>query len=201
MRRVRQNVEVIADRLHRSAYPFDDFQPAWAPRSATLSTEIERIESAVGCPVPLTLRAFWTVVGGVYWKFTEDDAIDDFWRGLPLRTADPLCLDAAGTAWWCITEWQEHVAASHAEVVGPAQLHLAPNYLHKANISGGPAYCFSIPNGEVVAVLEHEAHALPFVEYLRRCFRWAGFPRLGGVELSAEGRRTLEQLSRGLEPF
>jgi hypothetical protein len=50
-------------------------------------------------------------------------------------------------------------------------------------------------------VLEHEEHALPFVDYLRLCFRWGGFPRLERADLDAKGRLTLEHLRRGIEPF
>jgi len=191
----------VTERLRRWGYPFDGFQPPWAPPSADVQSEIARIESAVAGAVPTTLRAFWTVVGSVYWKFTEDDAVGDVWRGLPLREADPFCLDGAGTSWWCIEQWQQEVAGSHPEVVGPAVLQLAPDYLHKANISGGPPYGFSVPNGEVDAIFECEEHRLPFVEYLRLCFRWGGFPRLERVELAPEGRQTLEELRSGLEPF
>jgi hypothetical protein len=201
MRRVRGNVERITDRLRAWDYPFDGFQPSWAPPSVEVSAEITRIEAAVAGPVPMTLRAFWSVVGSVYWKFTGDGTVDDVWRGLPLREADPFCLDGARTAWWCIDEWQQEVEASHPEVVGPTLLQLAPDYLHKANISGGMPYGFSVPNAEVDAVLEHEEHALPFVNYRRLCFQWGGFPRLERVELTLEGRRTLEHLQRGLEPF
>ena len=201
MRRVRGNVERITARLRAWDYPFDGFQPPWSPPSSEVGAEIERIEAAVAGPVPATLRAFWSVVGSVYWKFTENDAVDDMWRGLRLREADPFCLDGAGTAWWCIHEWQKEVEASHPEVVGPALLQLAPDYLHKANISGGMPYGFSVPNAEVDAALEHEEHALPFVDYLRLCFRWGGFPRLERVELTPEGRKTLDHLKHGLEPF
>jgi hypothetical protein len=62
-------------------------------------------------------------------------------------------------------------------------------------------YGFSVPNAEVDAVLEHEEHALPFVDYLRLCFRWGGFPRLERADLDAQGRLTLEHLQRGIEPF
>jgi hypothetical protein len=201
MRRVRRNVELITERLRDWDYPFDDYQPAWAPPSTTVSAEIARIESAVGGPVPMTLRAFWNIVGSVNWKFTDDEAFGDVWCGLPLREADPLCLDGPGTAWWCVDEWKQELEESHPEVVGPALLQLAPDYLHKANISGGMPYSFSVPNAEFDAVLEHEAHKLPFVEYLRLCFRWGGFPRLEHELLSVQGRVTLEALCRDLEPF
>jgi hypothetical protein len=118
-----------------------------------------------------------------------------------LRKADPLCLLAPKDAWFAIEEWQQWRAVKHPEVVGPARLQLAPDYLHKASISGGAAYGFTIPNENADAEFENEAHALPFVDYLRLCFRWAGFPRLENEALSDEGRGTIAELVRDLEAF
>jgi hypothetical protein len=36
-------------------------------------------------------------------------------------------------------------------------------------------WCEWHPNEDVDAEFENEAHALPFVDYLRLCFRWGGF--------------------------
>jgi hypothetical protein len=78
------------------------------------------------------------------------------------------------------------------------ELDLAPDYLHKANISGGAPYAITAPNDAADAILENEEHALPFVEYLRLCFEWGGFPRLQRVPLSEESRRFLDGLRRDL---
>ena len=137
MRRVRCNVERVTERLRTLQYPFDGFSPPWAPPGSNAAALIQRIERAAGATVPATLCAFWTVVGSVYWKFTEREDVADMWRGLPLRKADPLCINGVDAAWWCIEEWQQEVEASHRKVVGPPRLDLAPDYLHKANISGG----------------------------------------------------------------
>jgi hypothetical protein len=102
----------------------------------------------------------------------------------------PLCINGADEAWGCIEEWQQEVEASHREVVGPPRLDLAPDYLHKANISGGEPYGFTLGIDEVDPIFEDEEHALPFVDYLRLCFRLGGFPRLERVEFGDEGRST-----------
>ena len=47
----------------------------------------------------------------------------------------------------------------------------------------------------------NEAHELPFVDYLRLCFRWAGFPRLEGDADRPDVREFLKVLGDGLELF
>jgi hypothetical protein len=200
MERIRRNVERLTEKLNVGGYPFDTCSPAWAPPKRSVTDDIERIETAVGAPVPVTLRAFWTVVGEVHWKYTENNAVSSLWRGLPLREADPLCCLSAHDAWFAIEEWQQELELGHPEAVGPPSLELAPDYLHKANISGG-AYGVTIPNEAVDPLFENEEHGLPFVDYLRLCFRWAGFPRLERQNLSVEGQRTFALLIDGLEPF
>ncbi len=53
---------------------------------------------------------------------------------------------------------------------------LAPDYLHKAGVSGGPPYGMALPNPGVEGLLLWERHQTTFVSYLRICMRWAGMP-------------------------
>ncbi len=55
-------------------------------------------------------------------------------------------------------------------------LDLAPDYLHKAEISGGPPYGLLVPNDGIDGLLLGERHQTTFVNYLRICFGWGGFP-------------------------
>jgi hypothetical protein len=59
---------------------------------------------------------------------------------------------------------------------GPFTIDLAPDWLHKANVSGGSPYGVAIPNDGVDALLLFEPHLTTFVNYLRIAFRWAGMP-------------------------
>jgi hypothetical protein len=47
----------------------------------------------------------------------------------------------------------------------------------------------------------HAAHELPFVDYLRLCFRWTRFPRLERYADRSDVREFLDVMSKGLEPF
>jgi hypothetical protein len=202
MRRVRAAVEAITERLLAIGYLFDGFSPAWSPPAPDVEAQIAAIEHAVGGPCPLSLEAFWTIVGQVYWKHSEETELDDPpWGAVPIEQCDPLCVDDPGTAWSsCVEDWIARREDEHPEGVGPLEVCLAPDVLHKANISGGPPYSIRLPNGAPDALFDHEAHRLPFVAYLRLCIRWGGFPQLANYP-SPGITELVASLCRDLEPF
>jgi hypothetical protein len=80
----------------------------------------------------------------------------------------------------------------------PSAITIAPDDLHKANTSGGSPYEMVIPDQRADGELVNERHHLFFVDYLRLCFRFGGFPGYDGVDnVPAE----IANLSRGLIPF
>lgn len=84
---------------------------------------------------------------------------------------------------------------------GRYRLEIAPDALHKANISGGSPYAIAIPDpGADAPVLELDApYARTFVGYLRECFRWGGFPGL--ADEPDPPTAELARLTEGLLPF
>ncbi|HCU95032.1 MAG TPA: hypothetical protein DHU96_20920 [Actinobacteria bacterium] len=58
---------------------------------------------------------------------------------------------------------------------GPFVLPLAPDRLHKENVSGGPPYGIILPDACVDGLFIGET-TMPFVSYLNRVFRNGGFP-------------------------
>jgi hypothetical protein len=75
---------------------------------------------------------------------------------------------------------------------------IAPDALHKANISGGGPYQIEVPNLAADGVLQCEDHGLYFVEYLRLVFRFGGFPGYEGTEYPPP---ELAELSADLRSF
>ena len=58
---------------------------------------------------------------------------------------------------------------------------LAPDDLHKDNVSGGDPYGLELPNPSADFPLMYERHNSLFVPYLRLAIlRWGGFPGLEG---------------------
>jgi hypothetical protein len=78
----------------------------------------------------------------------------------------------------------------------PYSVIIAPDPVHKTGHSGGSPYSIDFPNTAVDARLEGEEDYGTFVEYLRVCFRWGGFP---GLRASATPpREELAFLTQGL---
>ena len=76
---------------------------------------------------------------------------------------------------------------------------IAPDPIHKTNQSGGEPYSIEFPNPAVDAPLWGEEDYGTFVEYLRTCFRWGGFP---GLRTAAKPpAEELAHLTQGLLPL
>jgi hypothetical protein len=76
---------------------------------------------------------------------------------------------------------------------------IAPDPIHKTNSSGGDPYTIRIPDPAVDAILTGDEDYGTFVEYLRTCFRWGGFP---GLRASANPpREEVAFLTQGLSPL
>ncbi len=209
MRRARVNVERIVARLGQIGYRFEiaprstwienpDF---YRPPSADMGRRIAELEATAG-RLPLSLRAWYEVVGEVDLEGNHPD-----WDGRGY--ADPLVVE--GLTGWAseYEEWQYQMEGS--EVVEPFLLPIAPDFYHKANVSGGAPYSVTLPCEDADALLVDEWHETYFVDYLRIAFRWGGFPgweRLGlgqgrGERLPESARpiRHLDYLSSDLLPL
>jgi hypothetical protein len=163
----------------------------------------DRIESITGGPLPPSLQAFWTVVGGIdwVWDYRGGDPAPDLGVGLPMDEMDPLCVDVPGTVEDVFEEWEQQRQQPDPDLVDPFRLTLAPDYLHKANISGGAPYTIELPFFGADPLFAYERHGLPFVDYLRLSFRWAGFPGLDEHGDREDVRRFVGRFGEGLEPF
>jgi hypothetical protein len=201
MVRVSRNADRLGERLAASGW-----RPLYSELRKKPRTEdrevMRRIEEISGAQLPVSLRAFWEIVGGInfVWDYERGDA-PDLGVDLPMDEMDPLCVDAPEVVTHVFEQWEEQSAGVDTELTGPLDLDLAPDYLHKANISGGGPYGIALPFLGADPVFANEAHELPFVDYLRLCFRWAGFPQLERHAARPDVRHFLEVMSKGLEPF
>jgi hypothetical protein len=114
---------------------------------------------------------------------------------------DPLCVNPPEVLTHFFGEWEERKSGVAPELADPFNLVLAPDYLHKANISGGGPYRVELPFLGADPVFANEAHELPFVDYLRLCICWAGFPRLERHADRLDVREFLRVMTKELEPF
>ncbi len=177
MSRVRVNAETIALRLQSSGYHFgyeadedeeeDSLTPPYHPPSPNAAKQVAALEELVG-PLPLSLRAWYEIGGSV-----DFIGFHQLW---PDIYTDPLVISPIEYAFDEFKNWQFWVAEHGREEAGPFCIPIAPDYYHKDNVSGGEPYQIRMPCVTADAKLFNEWHDTNFVEYLRECFRWGGFP-------------------------
>jgi len=201
MRRVRRNCERIIARLGTLGYVFGTYPDGsrrqymaepLTPPSAAIEADILELEAQAG-PLPLSLVAFWQEVGAV-------DLVG-MRRGWP-DGLDPLVVDPpeGALSFLCDVDTDEDAEGNDDEAAAPAQFAaLAPDDLHKDNVSGGDPYGVHLPSLSADFTFLNERHNLLFVPYLRLAIlHHGGFPGLDGQDLPFE---PLGGLIAGLEPF
>ena len=202
MNRVARNANLICDRLEAEGWASLFGELRTLPRAS--DTEVfQRIEAITGGPVPPSLHAFWTVVGGIdwVWDYNSKSSMPHLGVDLPMDEMDPLCVNPAGVVTYLFEEWIEQKDECDPDLVDPYSLDLAPDVYHKANMSGGPTYAVELPFFGGDPTFANEKHELPFIDYLRLCFKWAGFPGLGEYGDRDDVRAFVENFGKDLEPF
>ncbi len=200
MRRVAQNADLVAERLRQRGWrPLSNEDLRVRPHASDQAT-IEAVENLSGEPVPPSLAAFWQVVGGIdfAWDYTRGPC-PDLGVGLAMNEMDPLCVDPPVAVEHVLDHWQE--LAEDPDWDEPLRIDLAPDDLHKANISGGDPYAILVPFRGGDPRFDGEAHDLPFVDYLRLSFKWAGFPGLEAHGERDDVRRFVADFGKDLVPF
>jgi hypothetical protein len=171
MRRARSNVELLLEALPTIGYEFElEPECRLVPPSSSIGQDLDRLEARIG-RLPLSLRCWYEEVGHVDLTGHQPD-----WD---IEYLDPLVVDApidfvlSEYDMWLEDRGTEHDQGSAFSVA------IAPDYLHKANVSGGMPYSIAVPDGGADGLLLWERHQTTFVNYLRIAFRWAGLPGLG----------------------
>jgi hypothetical protein len=199
MTRVRRNAEQLIASLRELGYEFRPEtwmpQPLLTPRLADLAL-IDELEDRVGGPLPLSVRAFYENVGPISLRGRHPQ-----WE---LEYPDELILDP-------LIDLHERLIlrSEYDPSLTGFELDLAPDYLHKADVSGGAPYAIALPNPAADIPFENERHGTTFVDYLRIAFRHGGFPGLDLTETEPAQpwlagsipANDLEHLTRNLLPF
>jgi hypothetical protein len=205
MRRVRWNTVTVHGRLRDLGYAFEQPERATVSPGFGVVVAIREIETTLG-PLPLSLRAFYEIVGAIDFRqsfkqlvnFYEREERTDVPEVLFLGEADPLVVHP-------IEEIIDELTAR------PKKLHFcfAPDEFHKANYSGGENYHVNLPEPAADApILGMYGVAETFVEHLRYCFRFGGFR--GHIECEPQGEkgwkipprvRIAQALAEGLLPL
>jgi hypothetical protein len=191
MERARTNVEILAQRLEQLHYRF--LNDPFTPPNATQRRELERIDRRPG-PLPISLKAFYAVLGSV--DFIGSHTLLSWRSGdseSPVKNlmADPLAVNPVESG---LFEFEDREYQGHRQEI---VFEIAPDRFHKHDVSGGGPYAFRLPCYKADAIVEEEPNGLYFVEYLRLCFRYGGFP---GFEAAPEmiPEREMRILTEGL---
>jgi len=200
-RRARANVETIVERLRLQGYRFHTNVDTSTATAAWIPPNDDRVRQAIDWleshfdGIPMTLRSWLTIVGDVWLVGTHPR-----WPGS--ASADPMVIEAEASRYPLssvvdyyaeeLDAW-EFDSADSAEV-SPFVLPLAPDRLHKANVSGGPPYGLMLPDATAEGTFVAEA-PMPFVGYLNWAFQHGGFP---GPVTDESGWRIRRELAQDL---
>lgn len=205
MQRVAQNADLLAERLRVFGWQalLAEHQDLRTLPKLSDQAVFARIEDISGAPVPPTLLAFWRVVGGInwVWDYNAPVAQPDLGFTLPPEEHDPLCIDAPEVITYLFDEWIYQKQEYKPDLTSQFMIDLAPDYLHKADYSGGSPYCIEVPFLGADPMLAEERHKLPFLDYLRLAFRWSGFPGLDQHADRHDVREFVTRFGKGLIPF
>ncbi|MGD9753505.1 MAG: hypothetical protein AB7W59_21125 [Acidimicrobiia bacterium] len=195
-RRARQNVEVLVERLTAEGYRFhtndakEDPVAALASAGQSAQPVVDWLHQNFDA-VPMSLVSWLRIVGDV-WLVGTHPAWSD------AGSADPFVFEGAGSRYEGI-EFAEYFAAeldahrdmsNSDEQVGPFVLPVAPDRLHKANVSGGAPYGLVLPDGCAEGLFVAET-TMPMVSYLNWVFRNGGFPGPASSPAAWEVKRRL----------
>jgi hypothetical protein len=173
MDRAKTNVERLIGTLPtigwRFAFPLTSGPGefgVWNPPRPDVQQVIERLETGLRGPLPLSLAAWWRIVGSVTFMRDGDQGGPEY--------PDPLVVSPIEHIEAELEEWSgdEIFQATKPIFAGP----IAPDAFHKENVSGGAPYEIELPNASADALVLNREPSVTFVSYLRHAFRWAGLP-------------------------
>jgi hypothetical protein len=210
--RVAPLLEKVASKASKAAAsrrkpPLEDPQ-VFSPPGRKTPGLLKKLEQAAGGPLPLSLRAWYEEVGGVSLMgshavlnavdFSNQDVLKQFQSltGPHLAPVPPAEAEYAPDP-LVVFPLEELVNQLGDEDGEELQLAIAPDDLHKANVSGD-AYYLKLPNGHADFPFD-DWHKTTFVNYLRVTFQWGGFP--GWERAKNPPRQALAELSEGLLPL
>jgi hypothetical protein len=174
MTRVRHNIQRLIGGLERHGFEFGRYPdgeevPGYdaplVPPPANADELIREIERLAAGPVPLSLAGFWRYVGSVNLVGSHPAWPDN---------TDPLWVEMPGVTLAEYPDWLDRSNSDPDEPPFAAQI--APDVLHKDNVSGGLPYEIALPDPAADGLLLNGASDIYFVEYLRQALDWGGFP-------------------------
>ncbi|MGH7761628.1 MAG: hypothetical protein ACREOY_09470 [Candidatus Dormibacteraceae bacterium] len=187
---MRHNIELMIPRLRSAGWRFSnsDVYPIWAPPHQKTTDQIAELERRLKGPISLALKTFWSVVGTVSFMRQPSGYDED------LSLPDPLVVGPVDHALTELSDWEDDEERRSEPFRAP----IAPDALHKDDISGGAPYEIALPDSAADTLLLNEPHDTTFVSYLRIALAAGGLP---GWEDSERHAPLLKRLADGLQAF
>ena len=173
--RVAYNLEVIYTELKKTGYVFFN-RPLNKPSPETemLLIKLDNAVKEYGY-IPLSLKYFYKIVGSVDFAWNYETEKTFLWE-----MADPIQIISLDEIVTHVTNenWKEDIQYYvDDENFGFAFLELSADDLHKDNVSGGSPYSLKIPKKQTIdSDFVNDPHQTTFIDYLRVCFEYCGFP-------------------------
>jgi hypothetical protein len=159
-----RGIAALVDRLRASGYVFDRPDEAFPGPDPRAADVILRIESSVG-ELPLALKLFWTRIGSVDLTGSHPN-----WPDPPVYL-DQLVVFPSETGAYYLDDYLNGEP-------GPFEVVIAPDYFHKADVSGGSPYTVSVPATAGDPPLNWAPTSQTFLEHIEDALRFGGFPGL-----------------------
>jgi hypothetical protein len=184
MTRAKRNIEILYERLNTMSYLFAWPDQVIQPPDADVISQIDQLESLVG-PLPLSLRAWYEIVGGVDFDGIHpllappDMGLSpDLDASDPWIYSDPLVVNPLDRHLeeYEYRKFRLNLYDYDSMLPKSFPLDIAPNAIMKTGSEEGESYVIRVPDQSADALLEGEWHETTFVNFLRICFQWGGFP-------------------------
>ncbi|MDY6937301.1 MAG: hypothetical protein SWY16_06510 [Cyanobacteriota bacterium] len=188
MRRVRENIVRIVERLDADGYRFVDRNMAYKPPNPNTFEWIQILAEA-GIYLPLSLQAWYLEVGSVNlmgshpnWSkpgylFDGEERTNDVWYTDPLFVTQ-MDEDYISYLQDLRDEWRKYQESNRycRSKTYPFRIPIGLDRLHKANVSGGLPYEIDATLSKVDAFILNERNCTSFMGYIRLALQWGGFP-------------------------
>jgi hypothetical protein len=187
-----RHLEVLKERLGEEGFQFDNDEEVFPGPEDDTEEIIEEIENEAGI-IPVSLKLFWLRVGSVNFCGSHPEwELDPVCE--PEGYPDPIVVYPPSAA---IAELEDFLADKEERLRSnfPFVVPIAPDFYHKADVSGGMWYNISVPAVADDPPLNDEWHKTTFLNYLEIALKWGGFP---GLERSPKHTWPIVKLVQGL---
>jgi hypothetical protein len=171
VRKFGQKLEKLKDKLDTLGYAFERPDEVLPGPHADTERILARIEENAGS-VPPCIAVLHREIGSV-----DFCGHHPAWHGC--QYPDPIVVLPLESA---ECELDIFIEDGDEYRDGTYRIPIAPDYYHKADVSGGDFYGIAVPDNRLDVPLLEEPHDTTLLGYLEIVLKWGGFPGLESVE-------------------